>query len=57
MTKLESVAVVAIIEALKKIGETLLDGDRQDDFKDVVNALFGIFGVSNTCDEEEKKDE
>jgi len=54
MGKLEGIAVIAIIEALEKIGETFLDGDRKDDLKDVVNALLGVFGLDSG---EEKTEE
>lgn len=54
MSKLEGIAVIAIIEALEKIGETFLDGDRKDDLKDVVNALLGVFGLDSG---EEKTEE
>jgi hypothetical protein len=57
MSKLEGIAVIAIIEALEKIGETFLDGDRSDDFRDVINSLLGIFGLGSDekkCDEGER---
>lgn len=54
MGKLEGIAVIAIIEAFEKIGETFLDGDRKDDLKDVVNALLGVFGLDSG---EEKTEE
>ena len=56
MGKLEGIAVVAIIRALEKIGETFLDGDRKDDLKDVVNALLGVFGLDSGEEKTEERE-
>lgn len=60
MSKLEGTAVIAIIEALEKIGETFLDGDRSDDFRDVINSLLDIFELGSDekkCDHEKEVSE
>ena len=56
MSKLESIAILALIDAVRKVGETLVDGERHDDFNDIVNALLGLFGLSDdkeNCEEKE----
>jgi hypothetical protein len=59
MSKLEGIAVIALVEAIQKIGETFFDGDRKDDINDVLNALLDIFGLGSdekTCSHEEEKE-
>ena len=57
MGKLETIAVLSLIEAISKIGETFFDGDRKDDLTDVLNALKGVLGLGD-CEhaKEEEKD-
>lgn len=55
MGKLEVIAVVALVDALQKIAETLTDGDRKDDIADVLNAFLSIIGLgSEKCDHEKE---
>jgi hypothetical protein len=58
MSKLEGIAVIALVEAIQKIGETFFDGDRKDDVNDVLNALLDIFGLGSgeKCDHAEEAD-
>ena len=53
MSRLENIAVAAIIGALAKLGETILDGNRQDDFADIIKALTSLFDID---DKDECKD-
>ncbi len=53
MSKLEGIAVLALIEAIAKVGETFFDGDRKDDFDDVLKALKEVFGFGGDCEEKE----
>lgn len=48
MGKLETIAVLGLIDTIAKIGETFFDGDRKDDLDDVINALKGVFGFEPT---------
>jgi hypothetical protein len=58
MSKLEGIAVIALVEALQKIAETLTDGDRKDDIADVLNAFLSIIGLGSDkkCDHAEEKE-
>jgi hypothetical protein len=56
MSRLEGIAVIALVEALQKIAETLTDGDRKDDIADVLNAFLSIIGLGSDekkCDHAE----
>lgn len=47
MSKLEGIAVIALVDALKTIAETLTDGDRKDDISDILNAFLNIVGLGS----------
>lgn len=57
MNQIAGIAVVALVNAFKEIGETFLDGDKNDDLTDILDALLGLFGLgTDDCDKEEEKE-
>jgi len=57
MSAVNVLAILELINVIRKVGETLVDGDRADDFKDILEALSGFFTEPDSDkDKEEGKE-